>query len=142
MTQSKLHPLADLALQLLSSGVDEAYAYDKKAVEKLVVALRPYLGSAELRPAVEALVVVARHLSEKLKSKKAGAALIQVASTAIEALKAQSPRAQMERVQNRARSFARFGGTETTKREVTPLRVSIDPEILRRRAVATMSRVR
>jgi hypothetical protein len=102
--------LANLALDLLTSGAVERVGYAASALEQLGAALRAHFGAPTLRDEVLELVQFAHFLAEVEGCPKAGAALLDVADTATQALLSAAPPARLERMRRRASAFAQFRG--------------------------------
>lgn len=101
------HPIADLALRSLLRG-PRGLELAASARAPLVEALAAVSHQREpLVAAVEALVSLAHYLDAH-EGAAAAKALLEVASTAIDALAATSTPRALDRMQDRARAFARF----------------------------------
>jgi hypothetical protein len=104
MTET-IHSLADLALQHLTTD-GAAYTLSTAAQQALTAQLAA-TPAADLDAAVRALVSLAHFLARR-HGPQAARALLEVASTAIKRLREASTPRTLDRLQDRARHFARF----------------------------------
>ncbi len=100
-----MHPIADLALQLLSKSA-AGFELSVAAQRRLEAAVA---GRSADRALVKALVEVAYFLHRQ-GAPRAAQALLAIAEGAAEALRAASTPRKLDRLQDRARTFARFDG--------------------------------
>jgi hypothetical protein len=114
VSDESLHPIADLACELLLTGGDEPYSFDETALERIGTDLAALFGDTVLRRAVADLLRVACYLDTEASSPAAAQALIRVASAAVEPLNALE--SADEAVASTKREFDRFRGTEEGSR--------------------------
>lgn len=99
-------PVADLALQLLHTS-PAGLELPASAKARLVATLADIDDRAALLDAMRALVSLAHHL-DRHGGRAAAKTLLEVASTGLPALEESSTPKTLDRLHDRARSFARF----------------------------------
>jgi hypothetical protein len=103
----ELHPIADLALQLLTPGLEERLALSDRAQAAIREALAAHFGAPTLRDAVRALVDLAHFMDRTERCPALASRILAIAEEALPALSGErrSAASASEEGRRRARRF-------------------------------------